>query len=143
MWTRRHQSNCCIQSKRDILKENVQRFKTSGVFRLTNVVKNSSADINCFQQRAAGCLISSVSTNISRTRELAERHSRLTSCCKMSDHIPELPLFPVRFCFLPEIKEEEVLGCTCYSSLLLKSLIFFIVKTKTCLKESLRLRSLK
>jgi hypothetical protein len=71
------------------------------------------------QKRAVDCLISSVSTNISRTSVLAERHSRLTSCFKVSDHIPELCHFPEQFCFLPELKQEEVLGCTSYGSLLL------------------------
>jgi len=59
-----HNNNCCIQGKRE---ENVQQFKTSDVPCLTYVFKNSSAVINCFKQGAAGCLISLVSTNISRT----------------------------------------------------------------------------
>ena len=112
-----HNNICCMQDKRE---ENVQQFKTSDVPCLTNVFKHSSTDINSFKQGAAGCLISLVSTNISRIWVLAERHSRLTSCCKVSDHIPELCHSPVCFYFLPEIKEEEVLGCTSYSSLLLK-----------------------
>jgi hypothetical protein len=61
----------------------------------------------------------------------------------VSDHIPKLCHFPVCFYFLPEIKEEEVLGCTSYSSLPLKSLTVVIVTTTKCLKESLLLRSLK
>jgi len=112
-----HNNNCCIQGKRE---QNVQQFKTSDVPCLTNVFKNSSTDINCFKQGASGCLISLVSTNISRTWVLAERHSRLTSCCKVSGHIPELCHLQVCFYFLPEIKEEGVLGCTSYSNLLLK-----------------------
>lgn len=112
-----HNKYCCIQGKRE---ENVRQFKTSDVSCLTNVFKNSSPVINCFKQGAAGCSISLVITNISRTWVLAEHHSGLTSCCKVSDHILELCHFPVCFYFLPEITEEGILGCTSYSFLLLK-----------------------
>jgi hypothetical protein len=112
-----HNNNCCIQGKRE---ENVQQLKTFDVPCLTKVFKNSSTDINCFKQGAASCLISIVSINISRTWVIVERPSRLTSCCKVSDHIPDLCHFPVCYYFLPEIREEEVLGCTSYCSLLLK-----------------------